>query len=566
MTSTLGRSDRHTTPEDTPVEPEQLRILLGTAAKVPAVTLALIATLVVTTMVAASSDLTGIYAAIAGSWLALHQVTLTIDGVPLGVLPLLPTAVLVWLTARAARSATDGVVALGGRPLDRRNASRIAAATLAGPTVITVAALIVIQDAASVLPVVTPNPASALAWVTALYLVGAGLGIGSRTWRPLASRYGVPNWLVAAVRPAARTVLGMFAAGGVVTVLALLWSWTVVGDLIGRGGGAVGALGLTVLSVLYLPNVLIGAAAVVTGSTVQFGDVRLSLFEATGGDLPALPVLAVIPPGPAAPFWPVLLAVPATVGALLGRYVARCHLEARARGERVSSTDAALTVVAAAALAGAATALATWAAGGPLGVFGVVGGNWWLAGVLVFAWTGLLGLVTSQLLLWREHRLAAVEAARQSAAEEKLADDEVAGEQLADEEPGDEAAEGPGDEPDENPDDDVRELEAAPAADVLDAEIVEDDPSAAADTPVAADPDTADPDTEDADTEDPGTEDPDTEDPDTEDPVAERTDVVDAAIEDAADEPARPGERDRDAGAPPEPNGDLPEGATPPKG
>ena len=49
-----------------------------------------------------------------------------------------------------------------------------------------------------------------------------------------------------------------------------LASWTVVGDLIGRGGGAVGALGLTVLSVLYLPNVLIGAAAVVTGSTVQF--------------------------------------------------------------------------------------------------------------------------------------------------------------------------------------------------------------------------------------------------------------------------------------------------------
>ncbi|WP_288076625.1 DUF6350 family protein [Rhodococcus sp. (in: high G+C Gram-positive bacteria)] len=566
MTSTLGRSDRHTTPEGTPVEPEQLRILLGTAAKVPAVTLALIATLVVTTMVAASSDLTGIYAAIAGSWLALHQVTLTIDGVPLGVLPLLPTAVLVWLTARAARSATDGVVALGGRPLDRRNASRIAAATLAGPTVITVAALIVIQDAASVLPVVTPNPASALAWVTALYLIGAGLGIGSRTWRPLASRYGVPNWLVAAVRPAARTVLGMFAAGGAVTVLALLWSWTVVGDLIGRGGGAVGALGLTVLSVLYLPNVLIGAAAVVTGSTVQFGDVRVSLFEATGGDLPALPVLAVIPPGPAAPFWPVLLAVPATVGALLGRYVARCHLEARARGERVSSTDAALTVVAAAALAGATTALATWAAGGPLGVFGVVGGNWWLAGVLVFAWTGLLGLVTSQLLLWREHRLAAVEAARQSAAEEKLTDDEVAGEQLADEEPGDEAAEGPDDEPAEEDVaaplvDDVRALEAAPVAAVLDAEIVEDDPSAADDAAVAADPDTEDPDTE-----DPDTEDPDTEDPDTEDPVAERTDVVDATIEDAADEPARPVERDRDAGAPPEPNGDLPEGATPPKG
>ncbi|NGP05099.1 hypothetical protein G6038_06280 [Rhodococcus sp. 14C212] len=560
MTSTLGRSDRHTTPEGNPVEPEQLRILLGTAAKVPVVTLALIATLVVTTMVAASSDLTGIYAAIAGSWLALHQVTLTIDGVSLGVLPLLPTAVLVWLTARAAGSATEGFVALGGRPLDRRNASRIAVATLAGPTVITVVALIVIQDAASVLPVVTPNPAAALAWVTALYLLGAGLGIGARTWRPLSVRYGVPNWLVAAVCPAARTVLGMFASAGVVTVLGLLWSWTVVGDLIGRGGGVTGALGLTVLSVLYLPNVLIGAAAVVAGSTVQFGDVTLSLFEATGGDLPALPVLAVIPPGPAAPFWPVLLAVPATVGALLGRYVAQRHLEARARGEYASSTDAALTVVAAAALAGATTALATWVAGGPLGVFGVVGGNWWLAGVLVFAWTGLLGLVTSQLLLWREHRLAAADAARASAAEENAAAENAAAENAAAENAAAEnaaaenaaaenaAAENPDDgepveEADAAPLGEVKVLEAGPAtpaADVLDAEIVEDGREGGQDA--AGDADVAD----DADADDAGA------------PA-----VADTEVEDAAGEP---GEAEQDAGAPPARNRDLPDGAAPPKG
>ncbi|MDV6292852.1 cell division protein PerM [Rhodococcus aetherivorans] len=552
MTSTLGRSDRRTTPEGNPVEPEQLRILLGTAARVPAVTLALIATLVVTTMVAASSDLTGIYAAIAGSWLALHQVTLTIDGVALGVLPLLPTAVLVWLTARAARSATDAFVALGGRPLDRRNASRIAVATLAGPTVITIVALIVIQDAASVLPVVTPNPAAALAWVTALYLLGAGLGIGARTWRPLSVRYGVPNWLVAAVRPAARAVLGMFAAAGVVTVLGLLWSWTVVGDLIGRGGGVTGAFGLTVLSVLYLPNVLIGAAAVVAGSTVQFGDVTLSLFEATGGDLPALPVLAVIPPGPAAPFWPVLLAVPATVGALLGRYVAQRHLEARARGEYVSSTDAVLTVVAAAALAGATSALATWVAGGPLGIFGVVGGNWWLAGVLVFAWSGLLGLVTSQLLLWREHRLAAAEAARASAAAEESATETAAAENPDGDEPVEEA--------DATPLDEAKALEAGPAtpaADVLEAEIVEDGPEGQQDAADAGgDADAA------GDAGAPavaGTERVDPADD-------ERVDVADAELEDAADEPGGSGVTEQDAGAPPERNGDLPEGAAPPKG
>lgn len=268
----------------------------------------------------------------------------------------------------------------------------------------------------------------------------------------------------------------------------------------------------------------------------------LSLFEATGGDLPALPVLAVIPPGPAAPFWPVLLAVPATVGALLGRYVAQRHLEARARGEYVSSTDAALTVVAAAALAGATSALATWVAGGPLGIFGVVGGNWWLAGVLVFAWSGLLGLVTSQLLLWREHRLAAAEAARASAAAEESATETAAAENPDDDEPVAEA--------DATPLDEAKALEAGPAtptADVLEAEIVEDGPEGQQD-PADAGTEGEDP----AERVDPADD--------------ERVDVADAELEDAADEPGGSGVTEQDAGAPPERNGDLPEGAAPPKG
>ncbi len=91
MTSTLGRPIRHTPSEDDRIDSERFRILIAAAARVPAVTIAFVATVVVITMVAVNSDLTGIYAAIAGTWLALHQVTLTIDGTSLGVLPLLPT-------------------------------------------------------------------------------------------------------------------------------------------------------------------------------------------------------------------------------------------------------------------------------------------------------------------------------------------------------------------------------------------------------------------------------------------------------------------------------------------
>ncbi|WAL47508.1 DUF6350 family protein [Rhodococcus pyridinivorans] len=474
MTSTLGRSTRHVPTDDDSLDPERFRILLGTAARVPAVTLAVVATIVVTTMVVANSDLTGIYAAIAGTWLALHQVTLTIDGTSLGVLPLLPTAVLVWQAARGCASAADALVENSGYALDRQDVSRITVAVLAGPLLVTAASLIVLQDAASVLPVTPPNAAAALTWVTGIYLVAALIGIGSRVWKPLVRYYSAPDWLVLAFRPALRVLLGMFALGGVVVVAGLLWSWNVVGELLARGDHWTGVLGLTVMSILYLPNVIIGAAAVLAGSTVHFGDIHLSLFEATGGDLPALPVLAAVPSGPAAAFWPVLLAVPATIGALLGRFAAQRTLQAKADGAPVGSADASWTVLAAAAGAGLVTALATWVAGGPLGVFGTVGANWWLAGILVFAWSGLLGIITAQLLVWREGRLAAAA---------MRADTEVAEE--TSEDAADDTADAGADPELEAPEGETPALEAPVAEDADDADADDEEESSVEDTTAA---------------------------------------------------------------------------------
>ncbi|MFV9427665.1 DUF6350 family protein [Rhodococcus aetherivorans] len=482
MTSTLGRSTRHVPTDDDSLDPERFRILLGTAARVPAVTLAVVATIVVTTMVVANSDLTGIYAAIAGTWLALHQVTLTIDGTSLGVLPLLPTAVLVWQAARGCASAADALVENSGYALDRQDVSRITVAVLAGPLLVTAASLIVLQDAASVLPVTPPNAAAALTWVTGIYLVAALIGIGSRVWKPLVRYYSAPDWLVLAFRPALRVLLGMFALGGVVVVAGLLWSWNVVGELLARGDHWTGVLGLTVMSILYLPNVIIGAAAVLAGSTVHFGDIHLSLFEATGGDLPALPVLAAVPSGPAAAFWPVLLAVPATIGALLGRFAAQRTLQAKADGAPVGSADASWTVLAAAAGAGLVTALATWVAGGPLGVFGTVGANWWLAGILVFAWCGLLGIITAQLLVWREGRLAAAALRADTEVAEETPEDAA---DAADATEADDTADAGADTELEAPEGETPALEAPAAEDADDADATDEEESSVEDTTAA---------------------------------------------------------------------------------
>lgn len=489
MTSTLGRPIRHTPSEDDRIDSERFRILIAAAARVPAVTIAFVATVVVITMVAVNSDLTGIYAAIAGTWLALHQVTLTIDGTSLGVLPLLPTGLIVWQAARASAAAVDATIDHTEQNLTLQDAARIVVATLAGPLIVTVVALVVMQDAAGVLPVAPPNAAAALAWVNGLYLLAAVLGIGARTWPVVCRRYDVPEWLVLSVRPAMRALLSMFAMGGVLTLVGMVLSWTTMGDLLERGGGVVGVLGLTVLSILYLPNVFLGASSILAGSTVQFGDVRLSLFEASGGDLPALPVLAVIPAGPAAAFWPVMLAVPATVGALAGRFVAHRVLQAQADGVPVRVADASLTLLAAAAQTGVAIALLTWAAGGPLGIFGIVGSNWWLTGVLVFAWVGLLGLITAQLLMWREGRFAAAQEV-EDAYDDYEDDDDL--------DPDDD---------DVDVDDEVKAIEGPDAVasdDLEDAEAADDDPNVIEAEVVDLDEDATDADGTDTDESDAG--------------------------------------------------------------
>ncbi|KIM15447.1 hypothetical protein QV65_23190, partial [Rhodococcus erythropolis] len=82
------------------------------------------------TLVSASSDLTGTFGAIATTWLVIHQVPATISGVQLGVLPLLPTAVMMWVVARRCASTavhTDS----------RDDTLRLVGAAVAGPLTIT---------------------------------------------------------------------------------------------------------------------------------------------------------------------------------------------------------------------------------------------------------------------------------------------------------------------------------------------------------------------------------------------------------------------------------------------
>ena len=345
----------------------------------------LISAVVVVTLVSASSDLTGTFGAIATTWLAIHQVPVVIDDVQLGVLPLLPTALMMWVVARRCASAATLA--------DTRIAvARLVGAAVAGPLTVTAICLVVVADASAAIPLSSPNALSAFGWVAGIHLVAATVGVVVAHWQIIEPE--LPRWASAAVRPGAWTTTALLAAGSIAVLCALLISWSTVGDLLARGGGFVGVLGLTVLSLLYLPNLVVGAVAVMTGASADIGEVSTSVFGNIGGDLPPLPVLGAVPAGTGGGFWPVLLVVPVVIGIYLGRDCAR----------RVGGQDGILTAVAAAFMSGTVIALLALASGGELGYFGAVEVTWWAVGFLTFGWLALFGSISALITTWLQHR------------------------------------------------------------------------------------------------------------------------------------------------------------------
>ncbi|WP_219909996.1 DUF6350 family protein [Rhodococcus sp. OK519] len=385
MTSLLGRGTRRDTSTRPDRNPGEARALVGVALRPTGVAIVLLSAVVLVTLVSSNSDLTGAVGAIAASWLALQQVSLTITDAPLGILPLLPTAVLMWVVARGCARAVEP-------ESDLRAAAKVVGAAVAGPLAATLIALAVVTDASAVTSIGSPNALAAIACVLVIHLSASAAGVVSVVGRIQCAAVGAPAWLPSVARLAVRAALLLFAAGSAVAVISLVWSWSEVGTLLGEGGGVLGVLGLTLLSVLYLPNLAVGAVAVLLGGTAQAGGTTLSVFDIVPGPVPPMPVLGGVPVELAGSAWPVLLLVPVAVGALLGRDCGRLLLPLQ---------DTAYTVLAAAAGAGVLAAAVGFVAGGDVGAYGFVGVEPWALGLLTFGWLVLPALAVATVLARR---------------------------------------------------------------------------------------------------------------------------------------------------------------------
>ncbi|MDW5613469.1 MULTISPECIES: cell division protein PerM [Mycolicibacterium] len=360
-----------------PVGTRQARDLLRVAFGPSLVALVIIAAVVLLQLLIANSDMTGAFGAIASMWLGVHLVPVSIGGSALGVMPLLPVLVMIYGTARTTAAATSSSWFV---------TRWVVASALGGPVLIAAICLAVIHDAASVLTQLqTPDALHAFGYVFTVHAIGAVLGVGSRVGRRLLSASPLPGWLPDAFRAAAAGVLALMGLSGAVVAGSLVVHWSTMHDLFSITDSMFGQLSLTVLSVLYLPNVMVGASAVAVGSSAHIGLATFSSFTVFGGDIPALPVLAAVPTPPLGPVWVALMIIAAVSAVALGQQCARHPLPMPA---------ALAKVLTAAAAAAGAMALLGHAGGGPLGNFGNVGVDQATFAPAVFLWFFGIGALT----------------------------------------------------------------------------------------------------------------------------------------------------------------------------
>ncbi|MCK0439686.1 DUF6350 family protein [Gordonia alkaliphila] len=351
--------------------------LLKVALLVPVLTTVVLALVLTVTKLLAGGAFGGLSSQSAAAWLAVNQVPLTVGGVTVGVLPMLPTMVLIAAVAMGTARACREVDSL-------QEVATIAGAALAGPLVWTALALAVVADGAAVSALGQPAPLPAFAFTLLVQGIGVAIGTTRRCVQPLLAMYEFPVADRVGGRAGLLAFAGLLGGGLALVVIAGLVKWDRIGELIATGNSFDGYLGLILLSILYLPNVVVGALGVAVGASVQVGTATIDAISVHPGAVPPLPILGLLPESSMGPLGAFVFVVPVAVGVAVGWYCRSYDIAKHLRAVGVAAATCAALVV-----------LACGMSGGAVGELGRVGVSAPLAGVYTFAWIAILGAVTA---------------------------------------------------------------------------------------------------------------------------------------------------------------------------
>lgn len=293
-------------------------------------------------------------------WLVAHHApVLTEDGATITLLPLALMALPLLLLHRAGRWAAR--VTATTAPAD--------AALLVVAATATYAALGFLVAQVSAIGGAGVPDLAALGWTALVGAVGLGWGAasGAGLLEPLVDRVPDLGRRAALVGGVCGAALALVA--GLVSVVAVVAGWSTVTGLTRQvAPSALEATELLLLTLAYLPNLLVWALAYVAGAGFAAGGgASVDPFSASGALLPGVPLLGAIPvDAPAAA--PLLLLLPVVVGGLGVLALRRrgpLTLGQEASAVLLGALGVGLVVVVAAALAGGALGSARLAQLGP---------------------------------------------------------------------------------------------------------------------------------------------------------------------------------------------------------
>uniref|UniRef100_A8M466 Uncharacterized protein n=1 Tax=Salinispora arenicola (strain CNS-205) TaxID=391037 RepID=A8M466_SALAI len=331
-------------------------------------------------------------------WLLGHGVPLVTDVGPLGLAPLAVTLLAGWRLTRAGVHVTRAIGARGSRS-PKRAVLAAGAVGFAYAVLGVSAALLVTTGEPAVSPVRAGLTLAVVGTVAAL--AGAvrttGLGDQFAERAPLPLREGIRTGLVAA--------LLLLAAGAGMAGLAVATGGGDAADLIGKyHTGVAGQAGITLVNLAYAPNAAVWSTSYLLGPGFAVGtDTTVRTSEVTVGALPALPLVAGLPGGPADGLGAGLLAVPVLVGMVAGWLLTRRVLRLVDEGARRQWGPLLRPAALAGPVAGLLVGLAAAASAGSLGAgrLAEVGPVPWHVAAVATAVTGagvLGGVVAARFL------------------------------------------------------------------------------------------------------------------------------------------------------------------------
>ena len=369
----------------------RIRRMLITAAVPNVVIVLIIMAIALGGLMLAGSPKAWWYTIVAESWMVFNLAPVSAAEVHMSFLPALPALILAAVVAVRVRNAVKHKVSV-------KDLLILLSCVLGVPVVFTIIAWLMLWDAGKVYDVSPPNLAQALLRVIVLHLAAMAAGMGSRLWRALAKRYGVPRQIVDATQIALR-YLGYLAIGAaVVFAVVFLLNISRQGEMMDEYPtvSGLGVAGLVLVSLLYIPNAIVSTAAVVVGSEFSIGEGSVSLFSAHLVPLPPLPITGGIPAS--APSWAVVLLVVPLGAAIYALYK-----------KRPSFQDVLVATVASAVV----MFIACYLVSGDLGYYGATGPILWTAAGLTALWMAVVGSAVAAgfaFVAWRAARTARVTA------------------------------------------------------------------------------------------------------------------------------------------------------------